>query len=110
MAYEKGYVATLAEMEAWYADEPAGAVLELMNQTNDILSDVQWLESNQTDGHKTRIRTGLPEVYWRRIYRGTPPVRANGQSSRNNAECSKPVWNSISPKLRCTETEPKTSV
>ena len=50
MAYEKGYVATLAEMEAWYADEPAGAVLELMNQTNDILSDVQWLESNQTDG------------------------------------------------------------
>lgn len=76
MAYEKGYVATLAEMEAWYADEPAGAVLELMNQTNDILSDVQWLESNQTDGHKTRIRTGLPEVYWRRIYRGTPPSKS----------------------------------
>lgn len=76
MAYEKGLVATLAELEARYADQPAGDIIELMNQTNDILSDVQWMESNQSEGHKTRIRTGLPTVYWRRLYQGTPPSKS----------------------------------
>lgn len=76
MAYMKGLVATLAELEDFYKGQPAGDILELMNQTNDILSDVQFMESNQSDGHLTRIRTGLPEVYWRRLYRGTPPGKS----------------------------------
>ena len=76
MAPEKGLVATLAELEDFYRGQHAGDVIELMNQTNDILSDVQWMESNHSDGHLTRIRTGLPEVYWRRIYQGTPPSKS----------------------------------
>lgn len=76
MAYEKGIVATLAELEQFYKGTDTGDVLELMNQTNDILDDIPWMESNQSDGHKTRIRTGLPDVYWRRIYRGTPPSKS----------------------------------
>ncbi|MBE6441850.1 MAG: hypothetical protein E7022_05890 [Desulfovibrio desulfuricans] len=76
MSYKKGLVATLAELEDFYKGQPAGEVIELMNQTNDILSDVQWMESNQSDGHLTRIRTGLPEVYWRRLYKGTPPSKS----------------------------------
>ena len=76
MAYEKGLVATLAELEQFYKGQPAGDIIELMNMTNDILSDVVWMESNQSDGHKTRIRTGLPEVYWRRLYKGTPPSKS----------------------------------
>lgn len=76
MAYEKGLVATLAELEDFYKGQPAGDIIELMNQTNDILSDVKWMESNQSDGHLTRIRTGLPTVYWRRLYQGTPPSKS----------------------------------
>lgn len=76
MAHMKGLVATLAELEDFYKGQPAGDILELMNMTNDILSDVRWMESNHTDGHLTRIRTGLPEVYWRRLYRGTPPSKS----------------------------------
>ena len=76
MSYKKGLVATLAELEDFYKGQPAGEVIELMNQTNDVLSDVQWMESNQSDGHLTRIRTGLPEVYWRRLYKGTPPSKS----------------------------------
>lgn len=76
MAYLKGLVATLAELEDFYKGQPAGDILELMNMTNDILSDVRWMEANHTDGHLTRIRTGLPEVYWRRLYRGTPPGKS----------------------------------
>ena len=76
MSYEKGLVATLAELEDFYKGQPAGDIIELMNQTNDILSDVQWMESNQSDGHLTRVRTGLPAVYWRRLYQGTPPSKS----------------------------------
>ena len=76
MSYKKGLVATLAELEDFYKGQPAGEIIELMNQTNDMLSDVQWMESNQSDGHLTRIRTGLPEVYWRRLYKGTPPSKS----------------------------------
>lgn len=71
-----GLVATLAELEDFYKGQPAGDIIELMNQTNDILNDVPWMESNQSDGHLTRIRTGLPEVYWRRLYQGTPPSKS----------------------------------
>ena len=51
-----GLVATLAELEDFYKGQAAGDIIELMNQTNDILSDVPWMESNQSDGHLTRIR------------------------------------------------------
>lgn len=71
-----GLVATLAELEDFYKGQPAGDIIELMNQTNDILNDVPWMESNQSDGHLTRIRTGLPEVHWRRLYQGTPPSKS----------------------------------
>lgn len=85
MTYNKGLVATLAELEDFYKGQPAGDIIELMNQNNDILSDVPWMESNQSDGHLTRIRTGLPTVYWRRIYRGTPPSK--GQWSQVKETC-----------------------
>ncbi len=72
MAKTLGLVTTLAEMQDFYKNSAAGDIIELMNQTNDILDDVKFMESNQSDGHLTRIRTGLPEVYWRRLYKGIP--------------------------------------
>ena len=71
-----GFVVSLAEMEQFYRGGKAGQIIELMNKTNDIMDDVLWMESNQSDGHLTRIRTGLPEVYWRRLYQGTPPSKS----------------------------------
>lgn len=72
MSKDIGFVMTLAEMEDFYRGKAAGDIIELMNQSNDILNDIRFMESNQSDGHLTRIRTGLPEVYWRRLYEGTP--------------------------------------
>lgn len=71
-----GFVMTLPEMQDFYKGDAAGDILELMNQNNDILTDIPFMESNQSDGHLTRIRTGLPEVHWRRLYRGTPYSKA----------------------------------
>ena len=76
MSYNKGIVATLAELEDFYKGQKAGDIIELMNQSNDILMDVPFMEANQTDGHLTRVRTGLPTVYWRRLYQGTPPSKS----------------------------------
>ena len=76
MSQTLGFVATLAEMEQFYRGGKAGQIIELMNRTNDIMDDVPWMEANQSDGHLTRIRTGLPAVYWRRLYQGTPPSKS----------------------------------
>jgi len=77
MAYEPGGVGTLAELSEFYRSLKIDTTtIELMNQINDILSDVPFREANSIKGHETRVRTGLPDVYFRRLYRGTPLSRS----------------------------------
>lgn len=76
MSYNKGLVATLSELEDFYKGQDAGNTIELMNQSLDFITEVPFMEANQTDGHLTRIRTGLPTAYWRRLYQGTPPSKS----------------------------------
>lgn len=47
-----------------------GQIAELLNQTNDILSDMPFREGNLPTGHQYNVRTGLPSVYWRLINQG----------------------------------------
>ena len=51
-------------------------IIELLNQENTILDDILWREATDYDGHRTVVRDGLPCVYWRRLYRGTPPSKS----------------------------------
>lgn len=51
-------------------------IIELMDMENSILDDIKFMEANGYDGHKTTIRNGLPDVYWRRLYKGTPPSKS----------------------------------
>ena len=51
-------------------------VVELLNETNEILTDMQWKEGNLPTGHKTTIRTGLPTAIWRKLYQGVPPSKS----------------------------------
>ncbi|MCC8067660.1 MAG: hypothetical protein LIO94_11280 [Clostridiales bacterium] len=77
MAYEPGGVGTLAELTEFYRSMKIDtSTIELMNQVNDILSDIPFREANSIKGHETRVRTGLPDVYFRRLYRGTPLSRS----------------------------------
>jgi hypothetical protein len=50
-------------------------VVELLNQTNTMLQDMPWIEGNLPTGHRTTIRTGLPSVVWRQMYKGVPPSK-----------------------------------
>jgi hypothetical protein len=51
-------------------------VIEILNQSNEIIPDVMWLEGNLPTGHKTTIRTGLPSATWRLLYQGAVPQKS----------------------------------
>lgn len=57
-------------------DGTTAGVVELLNQTNEILLDASWIEGNLPTGHRTTVRTGLPVAIWRRLYGGVPPSKS----------------------------------
>ena len=40
-------------------------VVEILNETNQVLLDMSWVEGNLPTGNKTTIRTGIPAPTWR---------------------------------------------
>jgi hypothetical protein len=50
-------------------NRPAG-VIELLGQTNEMLTDMLWMQCNDGAGHKTTVRTGLPSATWRLLNYG----------------------------------------
>jgi hypothetical protein len=53
--------------------DPGGkpaAVIELLGQTNEMLTDMLWMQCNDGAGHKTTVRTGLPSATWRLLNYG----------------------------------------
>lgn len=60
------------------AQDPDGAiatVAEILHQQAPMLHDVTVIEGNMTSGHKSTIRTGLPQPTWRRLYEGVQPSK-----------------------------------
>lgn len=51
-------------------------VIEMMNETNEIIPDITFLEGNLPTGHRTVIRTGLPTPTWRKLYGGVQPHKS----------------------------------
>jgi len=47
-------------------------IIELLSQTNEILDDILVVEGNLPTGHKTTVRTGLPQATWRLLNAGVP--------------------------------------
>lgn len=59
--------------------DPEGRVpdiVELLSQTNEVLNDMLWLEGNLPTGHRTVVRTGLPDVAWRKLNYGVPQSKS----------------------------------
>ena len=76
--------ATLATTAATLMDwakrlDPTGKIakiVEMLEQTNEILNDMLWLEGNLPTGHRTTVRTGLPSVAWRLLNQGVAPSKS----------------------------------
>ena len=59
--------------------DPDGSIadiVEILNQTNEILDDMVWQEGNLVTGHRTTIRAGLPTPTWRKLYGGVQPTKS----------------------------------
>jgi hypothetical protein len=51
-------------------------IIELLSQTNEILDDIIVMEGNLPTGHKTTVRTGLPQATWRLLNAGVPNAKS----------------------------------
>lgn len=54
-------------------DGKIATIIELLNQTNEILDDITWIEGNLPTGHRTTMRSGIPAPTWRKLYGGVQP-------------------------------------
>ncbi len=52
-------------------DRKIARIVEILNQTNEIISDMVIVPGNTQTGDKTTIRTGLPTLAWRQINKGS---------------------------------------
>jgi hypothetical protein len=57
-------------------DNSIATVIEVLNDTNEILDDMGWVEGNLPTGHKTTVRSGLPSVTWRLLNYGVQPSKS----------------------------------
>jgi len=59
--------------------DPDGSIAvvgELLAQSNRILDDALFMEGNLPVGHRTTVRTGLPNVAWRLLNQGIAPSKS----------------------------------
>ncbi len=85
-------MATLGTTNPTLADlakvtDPDGSiadVVEILNQTNEILEDMTWMEGNLTTGNRTSIRTGLPTPTFRKMYGYVQPTKSRSTQVTDN--------------------------
>lgn len=58
-------------------------IIEIIRQDNPLLDYIPWLECNDGDGHKTTMRTGLPQPTWRKLYGGVQPTKSETRQVRD---------------------------
>lgn len=57
-------------------DSRIAKIIEILNGTNEMLDDILWLPANDGTGHKTTIRSGLPQGTWRKLNYGVQPEKS----------------------------------
>lgn len=81
--------------------DPDGSIpdiAELLNEKNEVLNDMLWVEGNLPTGMRTTQRTGLPNVQFRQLNTGVTPSKSTvGQL--DDACCILEGWSVIDEKL-----------
>lgn len=60
-------------------DGSVSVIVEMLSTTNEILTDMLWIEGNLPTGHRTTVRTGLPSVAWRLLNYGVQTSKSSTQ-------------------------------
>ena len=58
-------------------------MIELLGQTNEMLTDMLWMQCNDGAGHKTTVRTGLPTATWRLLNYGVQRSKSTTAQARD---------------------------
>lgn len=65
-------------------DGSIASIVEILNETNEVMDDMTWVEGNLPTGHRTTIRSGLPTPTWRKLYAGVQPTKATNVQVTDN--------------------------
>ena len=65
-------------------DGKIATIVEILNETNEILEDMSWVEGNLPTGNRTTIRSGIPAPTWRKLYGGVQPNKATNVQVTDN--------------------------
>lgn len=77
MATVGGTVLTISDFaQRMDPDGSIPAIVEILNEKNEILTDMLWVEGNLPTGMRTTQRTGLPNVYFRQLNTGVTPSKS----------------------------------
>ena len=63
----------------------AKTIVELLNETNEIIDDMVWVEANDGSAHKTTVRSGLPRGTWRKLNYGVQPTKSTTVQIKDTA-------------------------
>ena len=75
-----------------------GALIELLAETNEIISDLTFIEGNEPTGHLMNVQTGLPPVAWRKLYQGIQAGKGRRTQVRESTAWME-AFNEIDAKL-----------
>jgi hypothetical protein len=79
-------------------DGQVPTIVELLSQTNELLTDMRWIEGNLPTGHRTTVRTGLPAVAWRLLNQGITPSKS--QTAQIDEQCGMlEAWSEVDKDL-----------
>jgi hypothetical protein len=65
------------------SDNKVALIIEMLNDTNEILTDMVTLPCNDGDGHINTVRTGLPTPTWRLLNYGVQPTKSQTAQIRD---------------------------
>jgi len=51
-------------------------IVEMLNETNEVIDHMEWYEANGVDGHTTTVRTGIPTPVWRMFNQGVTATKS----------------------------------
>ena len=64
-------------------DGKIATIIEMQQETNEILLDAVATECNDGSGHKTTVRTGIPDATWRKFNYGVQPTKSTTAQIRD---------------------------
>lgn len=59
-------------------------IAEILSETNEVTQEMPMIEGNLPTGHRSTVRTGLPEPTWRKLYGGVQPSKSTTAQITDN--------------------------